>query len=209
MNEKKCPNCEEIKSLSEFHLKKTFNRYSSWCKKCVYIAQKRRWKDKKRKAISLLGGCCCKCGYKKNMAALQFHHLNPEDKEFNWDKLRLHSWDTITKELKKCILVCANCHCETHAPDENLNLIGYGKDNVSLNLVLASTGKCPVCDNDVYGTIYCNQDCARLGSRRVRVRPSKEVLTKKIKTMSMVKIGKEYGVSDNAIRKWAIAYEII
>jgi hypothetical protein len=39
--------------------------------------------------------------------------------------------------------------------------------------------------------------------------PSIEELTKLINTTSMVKIGKMFGVSDNAVRKWCKKYEII
>jgi predicted RNA-binding Zn-ribbon protein involved in translation (DUF1610 family) len=39
--------------------------------------------------------------------------------------------------------------------------------------------------------------------------PTKEVLMSLLKTMSYVSIGKTYGVSDNAVRKWSKKYEII
>jgi len=40
-------------------------------------------------------------------------------------------------------------------------------------------------------------------------RPSKEQLIHDIETMSMVKVGEKYGVSDNAVRKWCKNYEIL
>jgi len=48
----------------------------------------------------------------------------------------------------------------------------------------------------------------RMSGRKVE-RPNKEKLKKKIKTMSMCAIGREYGVSDNAVRKWAKIYKIL
>ena len=39
--------------------------------------------------------------------------------------------------------------------------------------------------------------------------PAKEVLIELLKNMSYVSIAKKYGVSDNAVRKWAKKYEII
>lgn len=30
-----------------------------------------------------LGGKCQECGYNKNIAALEFHHINPDEKEFH------------------------------------------------------------------------------------------------------------------------------
>ena len=49
-------------------------------------------------------------------------------------------------------------------------------------------------------------DCNRISSRKV-TRPSYEQLLEDSKKMSMVNIGKKYGVSDNAIRKWINAYK--
>jgi predicted nucleic acid-binding Zn ribbon protein len=52
------------------------------------------------------------------------------------------------------------------------------------------------------GDKYCSPDCYSIASRRV-IRPSKDYLAFLIATKSFVAIGRMYGVSDNAIRKWA------
>ncbi len=60
-----------------------------------------------------------RCGYSRNLAALAWHHLDPRDKRFNLD-LRVmsnRSQAEITLEVRKCILLCANCHAETHFPE--------------------------------------------------------------------------------------------
>ena len=69
--------------------------------------------------INNLGGCCSKCGYNKNLAALEFHHIDPESKEFQIDIRRLSntSMDKLQEEIHKCILLCANCHREEHNPN--------------------------------------------------------------------------------------------
>ena len=47
--------------------------------------------------------------------ALDFHHLNPKEKDFNLSNRNLNmDWDVIKEELDKCILVCSNCHREIH-----------------------------------------------------------------------------------------------
>jgi len=74
-----------------------------------------RWKARKQTAIEYKGGKCCKCGYNKYIGALEFHHTNPKEKEFDWKTIRLVSKDKFYKELDKCILLCANCHREEHA----------------------------------------------------------------------------------------------
>jgi very-short-patch-repair endonuclease len=50
--------------------------------------------------------------------------------------------------------------------------------------------------------------CLTFENRTVE-RPSKEVLEKEIEEMSWLSLGKKYGVSDNAVRKWARKYKIL
>ena len=64
------------------------------------------------RAIEHMGGKCSICSY-DHPAGLQFHHRNPREKEFEISSRM--SWVRIVEELKKCALVCANCHCEIHA----------------------------------------------------------------------------------------------
>jgi len=53
---------------------------------------------------------CSKCGF-SHPAAIDFHHVNPKEKEIGLDRLaRNCAWDRIEKELAKCIVLCANCH---------------------------------------------------------------------------------------------------
>ena len=74
----------------------------------------------KRKAVDFLGGKCMRCGYSGCMAALQFHHRNKRSKKFTISaKGTIKSWPKLMKELKKCDLICTNCHIATHNPDEN------------------------------------------------------------------------------------------
>jgi len=68
-----------------------------------------------------LGGRCSVCGYSKNLSALVFHHINPKLKNFQLDMRSLSNRKQarIDDELKKCILVCRNCHAELHNPQLN------------------------------------------------------------------------------------------
>ena len=43
----------------------------------VYTCQQARGLERKKQLIEIAGGECCDCGYKKNISALEFHHLNP------------------------------------------------------------------------------------------------------------------------------------
>ena len=65
---------------------------------------------------------------------------------------------------------------------------------------------CPVCNSrNMYYTSNTCIECKTKLSRKAE-RPSSEKLFELIKTTSFVQIGKMYGVSDNAIKKWCKEY---
>lgn len=204
---KYCPKCKETKSCDEFHYRETEKRYHQWCKNCTYTYQKDRWKIRKYQAVDLMGGKCTSCGYNKNYAALEFHHLDPKVKEFAWNKLRQTSWATIIEELKKCTLLCANCHREVHNPNPLLHDIPDTTSIFNQNQLPKPTGFCPNCNTETFGTKYCSTICAKYAKRKVE-RPNKEQLQELIKTKSYVEIGKQFAVSDTTIRKWKKFYGI-
>lgn len=69
---------------------------------------------------------------------------------------------------------------------------------------------CKVCQKTLQGkeTTYCSNKCQGLDSRKV-VRPTREQLQEDIKSMSWLAIGRKYGVSDNAVRKWARSFGLL
>jgi 5-methylcytosine-specific restriction endonuclease McrA len=77
----------------------------------------------KEEAVALKGGCCQRCGYNKNLRALEFHHVNPQDKAFAISEVTwgmkaddgCQAWRAVQVELEKCILLCANCHREVES----------------------------------------------------------------------------------------------
>jgi hypothetical protein len=82
-------------------------------KKTRNLNNKERRK-RKEKLVKMLGGCCVKCGYKKCLSALSFHHIDPKTKSFelSHNGNLLHDWDIVVKEAMKCELLCLNCHSE-------------------------------------------------------------------------------------------------
>lgn len=65
-----------------------------------------------------MGGKCSNCGYARNYAALEFHHVEPSEKLFQLDMRSLANlqWELVVVEARKCRLLCANCHAEWHNP---------------------------------------------------------------------------------------------
>ena len=62
----------------------------------------------------MLGGKCVKCKYDKCVGALDFHHKDPMKKDTSLRKIWARKWESIEKEITKCVLLCANCHREHH-----------------------------------------------------------------------------------------------
>lgn len=85
------------------------------CKSCWNKRTATAGKDKVRLIKEEYGGKCSRCGYDKCFNALEFHHLDPAQKEFHLGARRGLNIEALRKELDKCILVCRNCHTEIHS----------------------------------------------------------------------------------------------
>lgn len=69
----------------------------------------------KWKLIEYKGGKCERCGYNKRVArAYDFHHRNPEEKDFSISSSLSLSFEKLKVEVDKCDLLCRNCHAEVH-----------------------------------------------------------------------------------------------
>jgi len=114
---KKCLNkCKRmLPNTEEYFIKfsdKSGEYLSSICRDCNRQNVKQRQVRKKILAMQLYGNNQCDlCGYDKNLAAIEFHHKDPTSKDGRVTRLSLNKMKI---EIKKCILVCANCHREIH-----------------------------------------------------------------------------------------------
>ncbi len=98
-----------------------FKDYQKRCRiRCGSCNTKIRRFRAKAAAIKLLGGKCQHCGWSGNQAAMQFHHKNPNGKDFTIGNVANKSWDSIKFEIKKCTLLCANCHMIEHSTKDNI-----------------------------------------------------------------------------------------
>lgn len=70
----------------------------------------------KQRAVLFLGGRCAGCAREVPARAFEFHHVDALTKSFaiSADGI-LRPWAAVELELKKCVLLCANCHREVHA----------------------------------------------------------------------------------------------
>lgn len=84
------------------------------CKECIKDAVVGKRRRNKIKLVEYKGGKCEICGYDKCIDALEFHHLDPTEKEYGLSNGDTVSFEKMKEEADKCILVCANCHREIH-----------------------------------------------------------------------------------------------
>jgi len=204
----KCTTCGEMDKT------KFYGKKRNICKRCQITYNTEASRKKKRKAVEYKNGKCKICGYNKCINALEFHHRDPSTKKENWDNMSGWRWERIVKELDKCDLLCANCHREIHYDTFDPK---YGSEPIKRipkkkpkPLIVK---KCEVCKNEFKTkrdkTKFCSHECSAIDKRKTE-RPSKEELKSIIDSKkSFVQIGKDFGVADNTVRKWAKQYEII
>ena len=166
---------------------------------------------RKENLINLFGGKCSLCGYNKCNGALEFHHINPNEKDFQLSSGNCHKMEDDIAEAKKCILVCANCHREIHSGlIESLNNTSFIQSRA--NEILTQKNKlithqvfyCKNCGNICSKKDSFCLKCSNLLKREIK-KPSREVLKDLIRNKSFSMIGRIYNLSDNAIRKWCIS----
>jgi hypothetical protein len=115
-----CPKCNASKALIEFYNRRSKPGTSVYCKLCTNAQTVIRQRDLKVLAVEYKGGKCSNCTYNKYIGALEFHHLDPAQKDLTLSNHKCASFDTIKPELDKCILLCSNCHREEHYRLRNL-----------------------------------------------------------------------------------------
>lgn len=93
-----------------------FLREASGYYRCTRCRNERVSKRRRRlKEILLVeaGGACTICGYARSKRALEFHHVEPTEKEFAVSAAgATMSIEELRAEVQKCVLLCSNCHAE-------------------------------------------------------------------------------------------------
>lgn len=112
---KPCPLCCKDKAFEHFYLRRD-GRPQTYCKDCANQKSAEYARQFKQQCVEYKGGRCEICGYSRCLAALVFHHREPEKKDFGIaTRKRAKRFDSsIKRELDKCRLLCRNCHAELH-----------------------------------------------------------------------------------------------
>lgn len=135
---KKCSKCGELKPISEFAINKLRkDGHASDCKSCRKIYRDKHYQEhkeyyktkaaeyKKKKTVefeeykSTLK--CEICGESRPWC-LDFHHVNPDEKEKEVVKL-IESPRKLEEEIKKCRVLYANCHRDLHYKNKQAGIV--------------------------------------------------------------------------------------
>lgn len=172
----------------------------------------KKWRKRtKSRMIESMGGCCQICGYNNSHWALAFHHIDSNSKKFILAGVRANciSWSKIVEELRKCILLCHNCHSEVHHGITCLPKI-YCKFNEEYADYRKKNRekRCVICDKIFYfRNKTCSKKCASiLGGKNARKRrkilmSDEKIIELKNQNISNIKIAKINNVSETSIRK--------
>jgi len=151
---KVCKKCGEEKDLSEFNFrnreKGTYNSNCKLCKRKIdnelyksnHTGRKNKVSENKKERIEKnrklvnevkLNGKCYLCGDGRHYV-LDFHHIISEEKDGEISNLivKAYSEKRIVNEMKKCVLLCSNCHRELHFLKKEKELIEKLKYRYSL-----------------------------------------------------------------------------
>ena len=146
MKTKICSKCKIEMDITNFNFKKNRSGESKtqpYCKYCQTKYKSEYYQKNKQKLIGyanqrknkfksdfyteiLLKSKCETCG-EQAPECLDFHHINPKNKKHSISKLRAGgSMDLLKKEIKKCKILCSNCHRKITAKTNNW--YGYSKE---------------------------------------------------------------------------------
>ena len=134
MQKKTCSRCRVEKGITDFHrLKRSKDGRNGVCIKCrrelysVYSSQENvrkkiaknsmdtYWRRKRLVDRYKMTYGCYICGYKKCTEAMDLHHVNPRTKTARIASMMRSKMSKLKAEIRKCVILCSNCHREFHA----------------------------------------------------------------------------------------------
>jgi hypothetical protein len=167
----------------------------------------KKWrKNTKLKLVDSFGSKCCVCGYDRCVEALEFHHLDPSEKDFRWGKINgnIRGWSTIITEIKKCVMVCSNCHKEVHAGS---TIIPDGAQRLDESLISEERlyhkdvyDKCPVCNGPkLKANTTCSVACAKRNKTVIVDWKDKDIIALMKEHKTYRAVGELLGLTTSAV----------
>lgn len=131
-NTKYCNKCKNILDVSKFTQSKSrYDGLQSYCQDCMkkyrkehYYNNKKEYMNRSRSSVKRLRmfierykrifGKCHICGESRPWV-LDFHHKDPLEKDLEVSKIaNFGSVRRVKDEIRKCSILCANCHRDLH-----------------------------------------------------------------------------------------------
>jgi hypothetical protein len=126
LSNKTCSKCKVSKSISEFNFKQTASGLrQSYCKECGKVLTRNHYRKNKRQYLDrnvrsymkrrelvrqMKSRACADCGIQYPFYVMDFDHREGERKEYELNRIDRMTIRAILSEIKKCDVVCANCH---------------------------------------------------------------------------------------------------
>ena len=137
--------------------------------------------------LGMIDNKCLECGmppvWNGKEITLELDHINGDNQDNRLENLRL---------------LCPNCHSQTST------FRGRGIKRSRLK------NRCSDCGKGISRKASrCKSCVCKRRPKKVSNRPLQHELKEMIATMSWCAIGRKYGISDNAVRKWAKSYGLI
>ena len=128
---KVCNTCHQEKNITDFRKDKSQrDGYTDRCKPCRRLYDKanyckyrasatirntNRYHTSKNEIIKYKESRGCLVCKETDHVCLEFHHLDPNKKDFTIGEQVMRNWKTILPEIEKCVVLCSNCHRKFHA----------------------------------------------------------------------------------------------
>jgi len=132
--------------MKKFLVTELLNQSNHYSNRKKYTTREKEYANiwsLKLRVIKILGEKCKKCG-NNNPMVLELHHLNEKTKENCFsDMIRKKiNIRNLFDEIKKCKLLCRNCHQEVHNKNKHPKNL---KNKKFILKILKNNGKCDVC----------------------------------------------------------------
>lgn len=155
--------------------------------------------------VAAFNNKCQICGLEEKSYIYDFHHIDASQKSFGIAASgETRSKEKIADEAQKCAMLCANCHRKIEHGDEDFVLISNFNREIFFSKIDT------LCGRDKTNEIKIKEKDS-LSSSKIEIKKnslSREELKTKIRNTSFLEIGREFGVSDNAVRKWCVKHHL-
>jgi len=111
-------NKDKTKESVKKYQEKNIDKVREWDR----LNKRKQNKERRQFINEYKSTCSCKkCGDSRSYV-LDFHHINPSEKEFDLGSATKYSIVKLKIELEKCITLCRNCHSEFHYLEKQQNI---------------------------------------------------------------------------------------